>query len=71
MKKDETVIKNVSLVFDFLRYVTEHPKLLEKLPDECELEFLDRDFPVVKTEDDFKNKEKTYLKVEHTFDLVT
>lgn len=33
MRKDEIVKKNISLVFDFLRYLTDHPELIEKLPD--------------------------------------
>jgi hypothetical protein len=40
MRKDEVVKKNISLVFDLLRYLTDHPELIEKLPDGCELEFL-------------------------------
>ena len=47
MKKDEIVRKNITLVFDFLRYLTDHAKLIKKLPDGCELEFLDRDSPPI------------------------
>ena len=43
MRKDEIVKKNISLVFDFLRYLKDHPVLIEKLPDGCELEFLDNE----------------------------
>ena len=50
MRKDEVVKKNISLVFDFLRYVTDHTELIEKLPDGCELEFLDKDFPLIEPE---------------------
>jgi len=50
MRKDEVVKKNVSSVFDFLRYLTDHPELIKKLPDGCELEFLDKDFPLIETE---------------------
>jgi len=32
MKKDEIVKKNISLVFDFLRYLIDNPELIEKLP---------------------------------------
>ena len=38
MKKEEIVKKNISLVFDFLRYLTDHPELIEKIPDNCESE---------------------------------
>jgi len=71
MRKDEIVKKNISLVFDFLRYLTDHPVLIEKLPDGCELEFLDNDFPLTETEISVECAEKAFLKVEHTFNLAT
>ena len=69
MRKDEIVKKNVSLVFDFLRYLTYHPEMIEKIPDGCELEFLDKDFPILETEPSVEQVEKLFLKVEHTFDI--
>ena len=69
MRKEEIVKKNISLVFDFLRYLTDHPELTEKIPDNCELEFLDKDSPVVETESSVEGVEKVFLKVEHTFDI--
>jgi len=71
MRKDEIVKKNISLVFDFLRYLMEHPELIEKLPEGCELEFLDRDFPLIETGISVDGVEKAFLKVEHTFNLAT
>ena len=71
MRKDEIVKKNVSLVFDFLRYLTEHSELIEKLPDGCELEFLDKDFPVDETEPSIEGIEKVFLRVHRTFNLAT
>ena len=69
MRKEEIVKKNISLVFDFLRYLTEYPEMIEKIPDGCELEFLDKDSPVVETESSVEGVEKVFLKVEHTFDI--
>lgn len=71
MGKDEIVKKNISLVFDFLIYLTEHPELIEKLPDGCELEFLDRDFPLIEPEINEQSKKMAFLKVEHTFNSGT
>ncbi len=71
MRKDEIVKKNISLVFDFLRYLTDHPELIEKLPDRCELEFLEKDFPLVETGTSVEGTEKAFLKVEHTFSLAS
>ena len=71
MRKDEIVKKNISLVFDFLRYLTDHPELINKLPDDCELEFLEKDFPLIETETSVESTEKAFLKVEHTFSLTS
>jgi len=48
MRNEEVVRKNISLVFDFLRYLTENPELMEKMPDQCELEFLEKDVQLVR-----------------------
>jgi len=69
MTKDEIVKKNISLVFDLLRYVTDHPEFIEELPDQCELEFLEKDFPYIETKTNTQGAEKAFLKVEHTFSL--
>jgi len=71
MRKDEIVKKNISLVFDFLSYLTDHPELIEKLPEGCELEFLDKDFPLIEPEISVEGAEKAFLKVGHTFNLAT
>ena len=69
MRKNEIVKRNVSLVFDFLRYLTDHPEMIEKIPDGCELEFLDKDFPVTEIESSVRGAEKVFLKGAHTFDI--
>jgi len=71
MRKDEIVRKNISLVFDFLRYLTDHPQLIEKLPEVCELEFLEKDVPLLETKTNVEGGEKVFLKVDHTFNLAT
>jgi len=69
VRKDEIVKRNISLVFDLLRYLVDHPELSEKLPDGCELEFLDKDFPLTETARSVEGTEKTFLKVDHSFDI--
>ena len=71
MRKDEIVRKNISLVFDFLRYLTDDPELIEKLPNRCELDFLDKDLPVIEDESIVTSVDTTFLKVEHTFNIAT
>ena len=69
MRKDEVVKKNISLVFDFLGYIIEYSEFIEKLPNGCELEFLDRDFPIIESEISGEDAGKAFLKVEHSFSL--
>ena len=38
MRQEEVVRKNISLVFDFLRYLTDHPEMVEEIPEGCELQ---------------------------------
>ena len=71
MRKDEIVKKNISLVFDFLRYLIDHPELMGKLPDGCELEFLDKDSPLIESVIDEEGAQKAFLKVEYTFNVAT
>jgi len=69
MRKEEIVKKNVSLVFDLLRYLTENPEMIENITDGSELEFLDKDSPIVETESGVKGGKKVFLKVGHTFSV--
>ena len=69
MRKGEIVKRNISLVFDLLRYLIDHPELTEKLPDGCELEFLDKDFPLTETAMNVDGRERTFIKVDHSFDM--
>ncbi len=71
MRKEEFVKKNISLAFDFLRYLVDHPELVEELPSETELEFLDKDSPQIETETGVEGVEKTFLRVEHSFSIAT
>lgn len=69
MRKDEIVRKNISLVFDFLRYLAEHPEMIDRLPDGCELEFLDKDLPLFDIETGNDDTQKAVLRVHHVFEL--
>lgn len=66
MRKEEFVKKNISLAFDFLRYLVDHPELVEELPSETE-----KDSPQIETEIDVEGVEKTFLRVEHSFNIAT
>ncbi|MCL0059699.1 hypothetical protein M1O20_04340 [Dehalococcoidia bacterium] len=70
MRKDEIARNNVGLVFDFLRFLIDHPELVEKIPDGAELRFLDKDAllkePDVSRETEAK---RVFLQVEHVFSV--
>ena len=69
MKKDEIINRNISLTFDFLRYITEHPDLIEQMPDGCELEFIDKGFPSPEEGKSREEKKRVVLKVGYVFNV--
>lgn len=42
MTNKETIHRNIGLTFDFVRYLIKNPKEAEKLPDNFELEFIEK-----------------------------
>ncbi len=63
-----TVLHNISITFDFLRYVVSHPDLLESLPggeDDTEIVFIESDYPV---ELPTEMEGVVLVKVAHTFE---
>lgn len=68
MTKKEIVQKNISLSFDFLRYLVGHPDLLENVPDNADIEFIERDLPCRACEAlDYDLGKRALFSVEHTF----
>lgn len=67
MTKKETINRNIGLTFDFVRELIKNPSALSALPDKCEIEFIDKDFPV-------KNEKalagKYIIKVKNVFNPV-
>ena len=67
MTKKEIVNRNIGLTFDFVREIIKHPSLVEQVPDGCEIEFVEKDFPV-------KNEKalgkKYIIKVKNIFEPV-
>jgi hypothetical protein len=67
MTKDEIVKKNISLSFDFIRYVINHPEILDKVPDGAEIEFFEPDLPMPTSEKRISDSAKSVFRVDHTF----
>ena len=68
MTKKETINRNIGLTFDFVREIIKNPSLAESLPCNCEVEFIEKDFPV---KNDSSLSEKHIIKVKNTFEAVS
>ena len=48
MNEKHTVERDIALTFDFLRYLVDHPKMIDQIPENAEIEFTGSD--IVTTE---------------------
>lgn len=62
MTKKEIVNRNIGLTFDYIREVIKNPSFVEELPSNCEIEFVEKDFPI-KDETTLNNKYIIKVKV--------
>jgi hypothetical protein len=46
MTKKELINKNIGITFDFLRYIVDHPEMIDSIPNGAELSFIDKDMPI-------------------------
>ncbi len=68
MTKNDIVHKNISLTFDFIRYLIAHSEILDAIPDGSDIEFLEFDFPLHLSGDVSDNSRSPVLfKVDHVF----
>ncbi len=68
MTKDEIVKKNISLSFDFIKYIIKNPEILDKVSDDAEIEFFEPDLPMrISGERISDSAKKSVFRVEHTF----
>ncbi|MCR4321228.1 MAG: hypothetical protein NUV74_12945 [Candidatus Brocadiaceae bacterium] len=66
MTKKEYAERNIGLAFDFIRQIIDHPEILDTIPDNAELDFIDKDAPV-KVKPPGKGKKVVLYKVERVF----
>ncbi len=66
MTKKELVKRNIGVTFDFLQYLIDHPTLIDFIPNQAELDFIDKDFPIKLGKNTAKKKIIRY-RVEHVF----
>lgn len=69
MTKKEYVDRNIGMTFDFIKHVIDNPKLIERIPEGAELDFIDKDIPI-KEKAPHKKKKGAQYKVIHTFEPI-
>lgn len=67
MTNKEKINRNIGLTFDFVKFLIDNPKKTENLPDDFELEFIEKDF---KIDSKLKGKRKKLVKVRNSFEMV-
>lgn len=68
MTKKEYVERNIGVTFDFVRHMIDHPELIDTIPNEAELDFIDKNIPL-KAKDQ-KRKRIARYKVQHSFEPI-
>ena len=72
MTHKETVDRNIGLTFDFVNYLIDNKKELDKLPDNFQLEFIEKDFSKIEHKQSTitaPNLQSKYVRVKNSFDL--
>jgi len=62
MKEQDKIIREISLTYEFLNYIIDNSKIIEKIPEGAELRFLTNDLPL-SDEFDTKNLDEIHHKV--------
>jgi hypothetical protein len=71
VNKNERVKKDISLCFDFIRYLIKNPEMLNRIPDNAEVDFLETDLPTTISEAEPPAlRQGVLFKVEHVFEEV-
>jgi len=68
MTKKEYAERNIGVTFDFVRYIIDHPELIETIPNGAELDFIDKNVPIKMKEQ--KRRRIVRYKVQRTFEPI-
>lgn len=67
MTNKEKTNRNIGLTFDFVKFLIDNPEKVENLPNDFELEFIEKDF---KIDMELKGKRKKLVKVKNSFEMI-
>jgi hypothetical protein len=73
MTNKETVERNIGLTFDFVNQLIDKPEYIDQLPEEFDVEFIEKDFPNLERNlpsSKSSRMRKKLVKVRNTFDLL-
>ncbi|HMQ78935.1 MAG TPA: hypothetical protein PKE39_02500 [Ignavibacteria bacterium] len=68
MTKKEKTIRGIGLSFDFIREIIKDPKIIESIPDNTNIDFIEKDFTKIEKVKPGKTK---YFKVKSVFEKVS
>jgi len=73
MTNKETIQRNIGLTFDFVNYLIDNKDEVEKLPENFELEFIEKDFSKMESKKDILSNmpvvNKKYVRVNNSFEV--
>jgi|WetSurMetagenome_2_1015567.scaffolds.fasta_scaffold415281_1 hypothetical protein len=70
MTNREVVNRNLSLTFDFAKYLIDNQELINKLPDKFTIDFSDKDFiKFEKNDKSIKSSKGKLFRVKRTFEI--
>ena len=67
MTNKEKINRNIGLTFDFVKFLLDNPEKVENLPNNFELEFIEKDF---KVDAELIGKRKKLVKVKNSFEMI-
>ena len=73
MTNKETIQRNIGLTFDFVNYLIDHKEEVDKLSENFELEFIEKDFSKMESKKDILSNmpvvNKKYVRVNNSFEV--
>lgn len=72
MTNKETVERNIDLTFDYVNHLIDNPEAIENLPDNFNLEFIEKDFPNIQKKENQQISSKIakkFVRVRNNFEL--